>query len=364
MARPILKMVGIGDLHLDGPLRHYVENANKVILDDVRSVIDANLAIGYGNVVALLGDLFHSYTPSIDNGLSLLVELFTSYPKTTFLIISGNHDVDSIEENPRNALRHLEVMVRCNLLKNVIVALDHPINLSDEVAADSPIRGLRLLPFPHQSTDKRRLNLMHVEVAGAVTDNGSRSRTEYTPKRDVCLVGHLHTHQVVRNAHYPGTLYQTTFGEQPRKFYTRIRWDLNEGVAGAVFEHVQFAPSYRLVTEVVNTLKEYKSLCKRLQVAEERVLYKVVVNRELVLPDNPFSDFPCVVKTNPFKTESELRAVLSEDIDLAQSEGAVHTIDLNSAVGSWLERNDVPADLQRRAISKLNSLLASSSIHV
>jgi ABC-type polysaccharide/polyol phosphate transport system ATPase subunit len=35
MASPILKMVGIGDLHLDGPLRHYVENANKVILDDV-----------------------------------------------------------------------------------------------------------------------------------------------------------------------------------------------------------------------------------------------------------------------------------------------------------------------------------------
>jgi hypothetical protein len=246
------------------------------------------------------------------------------------------------------------------MLKNVIIALDEPLNLSDSVSAASPLFGLRLLPFPHVSTDRRRLNLMHVEVAGAKTDNGTPAHTDYTPKKDTCLVGHLHTHQVVRNAHYPGTLYQTTFGEQVRKFYTRVRWNLKDGIAAVGFEHVPFAPAYSLITEVVNTLKEYKALCRKLQAAGENVLFKVVVNRDLVLPDNPFSDFPRVVKTNPFKTESELKAVLSEDIDLAHSEAAFTAVDLNSAVGSWLERNDIPVELQERAISKLNSLLASS----
>lgn len=90
----MVKILHLGDVHLDSPFKNTSYSESVKRRDDTRRVF-AN-ALGYAqkcgvSVVLLSGDLFDSeyYT---ENTVSFLIETFKSMPDCRFIISPGNHD--------------------------------------------------------------------------------------------------------------------------------------------------------------------------------------------------------------------------------------------------------------------------------
>lgn len=355
MSKPIpssmlRRIVGIGDLHLDGGLAPYLEDANEVVIDEVRTIIQDNLPKGF-RTFALLGDLFDSEVPRwspTQNGYELLFRLFAEFPQCLFLVVGGNHDTDTTDPEGCHSLSLMQTMYDLGMFKNVVVAARDPLVIGD---GDERVK---LLPWPHLDTEADCLNIVHNEYHGSVRDNG-RAVEEGTkvPKGHLILGGHLHTKQKVGSFYCPGTVYQTTFGEQPDKFYARVGWTGDVATSKVVF--VPHAPRFTLKNAVINSLEEYEAFCDMAREAGDMTLFKVFVNsRSVLLPVNAFAGLTNVVKTNPFQTETELTAVMQDELGLEGCDA--HHIEVGDALQDWMNRNDIQPELQRRSHDMLARL--------
>lgn len=348
------RIVGIGDLHLDGGLAPYLEDANSVVIDEVRTIIQTNLPKGF-RTYALLGDVFNAevpkWTPN-QNGYELLLKLFAEFPQCLFLVIGGNHDTDTTDVEGCHALSLLQTMYDFGYLKNVIVASRDPLVVGDD-------QKVKLLPWPHTDTEEDCLNIVHSEYQGSKRDNG-RVVDEglKVPKGHLILGGHLHTKQKVGSFYCPGTVYQTNFGEPPEKFYARIGWtgDLSTSKVAFVPHH----PRFTLKNAVINSLEEYEAFCEMAREAGDNTLFKVFVNsRSVLLPVNAFAGLHTVVKTNAFQTETELTAVMQDELGLEGCDA--HQVEVGDALQDWMNRNDIQPELQRRSHDMLARLFNQST---
>ena len=337
------RMVFIGDLHLEGPLREYIDGLDGLIMREVQGIVTAASKKGY-NIVVLLGDLFHKYAVKA-RSYTLLSPLFTANPDTQFLIIGGNHDVDSQSTEREHSLDLLAQQVKDGIYPNVKVALHDPIDLWSK----TPVR---MLPWPLNETRKDALNIIHLDAAGAKQDNGRDSSAEWTTDH-FCISGHLHTPQRVKDIWYPGTLYQTSFGETQSKSIIYVDWTGDRSTSRV--KRVPYAPPFLLHNEVVATDQDYAALKERLLQAAPTDLFKVFVHAEVMLPRDAFSPYPNVVKTNPFKTKAELKAALVNELLIETR--SIQELDIPDVFESWAASQDVDPSLRKRAQARLTTYL-------
>lgn len=335
-----MEALGIGDLHLDGPLTKYIPELNSVILDEVDLALQWGVARGI-KLFILYGDIGHRPKLS-EEATSLLLSLFAKYSGCRFLVLKGNHDTKSDEENGLTLLHHLTEL---ELLKNVKFVLDKPQLLFKNT--DSPIY---LLPWPYSSTKAGVLNILHTEVNGAKWDTGREVQADNKVNtKHLSVIGHIHTSQRVGNAHFSGTLYQTSFGEKPEKFFHHIDW--TGDVSTSKIRLVPHVPKYRLQNVVLNSKVDLKQLP-----TEPTTLVKVFVNKDLILPADVFDKYPNVVKSNLFGNPTELKALMKEELELEDISGETR-VDLDEMLSGWMKANEVSEELQLRVPSVLDKLL-------
>jgi hypothetical protein len=86
------------------------------------------------------------------------------------------------------------------------------------------------------------------------------------------------------------------------------------------------------------------------------VLYKVYVHSDMALEANTLGAYPNIVKHNSFKTKTELKALINEELLL--DEGIDHSMLITNedAMKEWLLSAQLPDDMRRKVYKKFKTL--------
>lgn len=338
-----LHFVGVGDLHLDSGMSKYIPDLNTVILDEVRNgPIQYALKNGIP-VVVFYGDICH--TPHMsDQALIGLLRLVHDFPNLRFVFMTGNHDV---EYEGRHSLLVLKELVARDAIQNMRV-IDEPTVLFEKQG--TPIQ---FLPWPHFDTRTDCLNVIHVEVNGSQWDHGKEVESERETKA-VCVAGHLHTKQVVGKVHYSGTLWQTSFGEKPDKYFHHVTVEQADGKRPRIEVNlVGHKPKYRLSNLILKSKAELEEVD-----TDPTHLYKVMVKAGSDVTAEDLGRFPNIVKINSFKNREELKALLAEDLLLQDTEVAVNDFTILEALKRYMVRASIPPKRAARVLKVYQSIIS------
>lgn len=203
--------LGIGDLHLSasngyGGLSRYVDNSDQYILEEVQRVLDTAKADGIEQVF-VYGDICDGPRMSYNAHLQLL-KLLRRNKDLFFHFILGNHDKLATDSTVGHSLQVLQQF----RLKNVAM------HLAPEVVDFGDCK-INFLSYPFHDF-QNMLNVCHLDIKGAVTDNGRKVTKGVDASGYPVVSGHIHSSGDYGSVHYSGTLYQLNFGESAdRKGY-------------------------------------------------------------------------------------------------------------------------------------------------
>lgn len=338
----------IGDLHLD-KLTKYWPDANRMQLRAARKTITAARQQGASKVF-LLGDIAEGIRDNTGNAmrlsepaqsefLSFLLQLDQEID--TFVIL-GNHDWAS---EGSHSLQVFLTMQKHGVFKRVRLY---------ETLEKVKIDGIRcaMMPFPNvEPPAGSQIAFAHYEVSGAVGDNGRavHQQEEYKFKCPV-IQGHLHTHQRVRNHYYPGTLYQTSFGENADKGYAVFQ----PGDSKLHYKWIAQGAPFKLVNLRVNQREDFAQLTN-----DPHTLYKLFVHEDVTVPDNLLTKYPNIVNRLAFASESEAESLEQDEfntenqrVDLDTREALPEMLLSKGATKRQVERALQIVDDYRNSVSK------------
>ena len=300
----------IGDLHLDKLLKYWPE-ANTLQLGAVRRVLDSCLSAGI-TTAFFLGDIAEGIRDSTKNAIRLsedaqcqFLHLLMDYDGRMHLhIYLGNHD--QAEKNLHSLQVFFEMQAR-GMFKTVRF-YDKP----TKIRADGV--PIHVMPWPHTQPDPRAaFALAHYEVRGAVGDSGRTLHGDMFEFDVPVVQGHLHTKQRVRNHIYPGTLYQTSFGERLPKGYGIGR------VVNGKFKYrwEEIDPPFKLINLTVETKADLKKLTDH-----KYTLYKLFVDESVRIPEALLVKYPNIVNALQFSDAKELESLQQAELDIETADQA------------------------------------------
>lgn len=296
-----MEFVGIGDLHLSsqnghGGFSRFVDNSDEYILSEVQKVIDLAMEKGIGKAI-IYGDICDSVRMSYRGHLQL-VEFFRRNKDIDFHIILGNHDKFAKDSN----LGHSCEVLQEFHLKNLTI-YDEP-----KLVKFSDGSRVNFLPFPY-SNFKKVLNVCHLDLAGATTDNGRPAKSDISSKGYHVVSGHIHSSCSFKNTHYSGTLYQLNFGEDvARKGFHFIECDATD----AEVTYVPFSPKYKLRTITV----EDPSILETLE--KENTFYRLLLPEDAEEIDPSLYASLNVVDVKRWGSKSELADLQSLTLEFEE----------------------------------------------
>ncbi len=316
--------VAIGDAHFDGNINNLVEDGPHFVYNELRG--PCNYAANNGiKHIFMLGDTCNKPRMSYESHTALL-RLFDAFPELHFHIILGNHDLYG--EDPR-AGHSMQLIMKTNR-RNVSVYTKPTKKLIDGCK-------VQFLPYPHRSFDPTALNIAHVDVSGAVNDNGRPVKSE-DASNAVCVIGHIHTAQQVRRSYYPGTLYQTRYSEKEDKFFALIRFNNTKDYDIQLRRH---DPAVLLRTLIVKTREDLEQADP-----DPRILYRLILQDGAEVSPEDWSHLN-TRQTNTFRTKEDLKAMMN--VEHAQGEA------IRISVPEFLEAHFVASGMP---IDKAQKLLA------
>lgn len=292
--------VAIGDLHLDKLIKYWPD-ANTRQLGAVRKTVAAARQQGASQVF-FLGDIAEGIRDNTGNAMrlsepaqcELLTLLLELDQQIDTHVILGNHDWASTGSH---SLQMFFTMQKHGVFKRVRLY---------ETLERVKIDGVRcaMMPFPHTTPPKgSQVAFAHYEVGGAVGDNGRSTHVADEFRFDCPVIqGHLHTHQRVRNHYYPGTLYQTSFGENDDKGYALFQPGAKFG-----YKWIERGPPFKMVNLRINSREDFAQLT-----LDTQVLYKLFIHEDVKVPSNLLTRFPNIVNRLAFASEQEA-ASLEQD---------------------------------------------------
>ncbi len=294
-----MEFIGLGDLHFD-KLNKLIPDVNDLIGKSLRKVLAYALDHGVHNIV-FYGDIGEKSRLSYESQCCLYnIVLDKKYKDLHFRFILGNHDFDELGVH---SLQVLETLA-AKLSANVTVYSKPKIEVLEGAR-------IKFLPHPYTDTEKDCVNIGHFETLGSIHDSGRKIK-EGVDTKHICLLGHLHTNHRVKNCYYSGTLYQTNFGESLPKFFHHVSISRSNKIE---VTDVPFTPPWKLENITILTEKDLDKI-----EANPRVLYKVFVqDGAKVDKDTILKRFPNVVKLNSFKSDKELKLMITGSWDLEES---------------------------------------------
>jgi DNA repair exonuclease SbcCD nuclease subunit len=329
-----MEAVAIGDLHFDGDIAKYVSDHHLMIGRMVDKVCRWARKRGIRNVF-FLGDACEGPRMSYESMMELHDTLRRN-KDMEFWAIPGNHDL--FAEDPA-AGHSLEVLLKLSRIKNF-----HFFTKPADVDIDGAL--VRFLPWPSAKFSKKALNIAHVERKGSRADTGRVFKNEDFPDgKEICLIGHLHTKQKVRRAYYPGTLYQTNFGEREEKFFAHVSFN---SVLDFEIEFIPFKPEYVLHNMVISSRSDLKKVPK-----DEHQLVKLIVDDGVDVDPSDWANKSNVVKVTPFKTKEELVDALTEDL----VDGTSIVIETDDFIEAWFAESNIDPELQAHALKVRRRIL-------
>lgn len=319
-----MEAVAIGDAHYDGNIFNLVEDGPSFVTNELRG--PCNYAVEHGVAhIFMLGDTCCKPRMSYESHIALLA-LIDEYPTLHFHFVLGNHDMYG--EDPR-AGHSLQLLMRARR-PNVSIYVKPTRKLIDGCK-------VQFLPFPHRKFDPAALNIAHVDVAGAVNDNGRPVKSTDTSTA-VAVIGHIHTSQRVRRSYYPGTLYQTRYGEKEAKFFAHVRFNSPKDYNVQLVRH---DPAVLLRTLIVKSREDIENADP-----SPHILYRLIVRDGADVTQEDWAHLT-TRQTNTFKTKEDLKAIMN--VDHSQGEA------IRISIPEFLEAHFVASGM---AVPRAQGLLA------
>lgn len=285
-----MEAVCIGDAHYDGNIFNLVEDGPSFVTNELRG--PCQYAVERGIVhIFMLGDTCSKPRMSYESHIALL-ELVDEFPTLNFHFVLGNHDMYG--DDPR-AGHSLQLLMRARR-PNVFVYTKPTRKLIDGCK-------VQFLPFPHQNFDPAALNIAHVDVAGAVHDSGRPTKATNTSTA-VAIIGHIHKSQRVRRSYYPGTLYQTRYGEGEDKFFAHVRFNSPKDYNVQLRRH---DPAVLLRTLIVKSKEDIDNADP-----SPHILYRLIIRDGADVTQEDWAHLT-TRQTNTFKTKEDLKAIMNVD---------------------------------------------------
>lgn len=286
------------DWHLMGVTRFFPENHIKRQLDEIHKPFRYAIEHSIEHVF-VLGDI--ADTPFIDEEVLIsLITLLLSYDTVlnTYYLM-GNHDFAQKGKTSMNVLR---LLVKEKFFKRFQL-FEHP--------KQKKIEGIwvNFMPWPHNDSTKMpeqvaALNLVHLEIAGALTDNGMQTKKgEYTCRpEDYTVSGHIHQYQELkkRRVLYVGGLAQKTFGEKLPKGFIDLQARMNKGLLRVNHSFVNSMPSWELRNIRIESKADWKKISD-----DPKFLYKVSVAEGVIVPTNIRELYPAIFDINGERKQVE-----------------------------------------------------------
>lgn len=330
------RFVGIGDPHFDGKMKQHIPDFNQFVLGEIEKCCLYAVENGITYIV-ILGDIADK--PLLSNEASkLLLDLFHRYPNLIFIMYPGNHDRLDDVNHSLVVLRTLSQQKKITNLK----VYDEPTTLLANT--ENPIR---ILPWPHFDVDPDCLNFVHIETNGSQWDHGKAVDSERDTEAWV-VSGHLHTKQRCgprKNIIYPGTLYQTSFGEREDKWFIDGTWDGNK----LTIDYVPNIPKYICKNIVISDKEDLKGID-----SSPYILYKAFVKIGADISAHDLKGFPNVVKVNTFKTRQEFQALVSEELFLEELGQTVSLTTIIDALEKYMVRAGASDELRTECLESFN----------
>lgn len=333
-----LTALGIGDLHLPddkgtGGLAKYIDRPERYVMSEVSRVVEWGIA-RYIYEVWFYGDFCQNPRMSYE-AIMAFVKVIRKYPQVTFRGILGNHD--KIAEASKAG--HSMQIIMDYQLPNLKIYTEDTIELIQGV-------NVKFCPWPSIALNNTCLNVAHKEVSGSLSDSGRVMKaSDLSTSKAVAVIGHLHTKHRVRNSYFSGTLYQTNFGESSPKFFHHIQF---KDAKDYEISDIPFKPRYVLHNCIVETQADVDALPQG-----KYDLLKVVVKdgADIVIPD-----MPNIVVSKAFKTQDELKTILTEDL----IEGSELIVRSDDFFTHWLANLNVDSKVKKRAASLRKEILNGS----
>ena len=339
------EFICIGDLHLTtsnakgglrGGLSAYVKNHDEFVIDLIKDQPLRYAAKRGIKNIFLLGDLCEHTRLSYEGQLSLMSLL--KIDRFHFHIILGNHDLFGADPTLGHSLQIIKAMN----MKNVSIYED----VSDVDLDGAPVR---FLSWPNNKFSKSRLNVAHIDVKGARSDSGRIFDKDDLPASNaVAVIGHIHTNQKVRNTHYTGTLYQTTFGESENKFFHHVIYE--DGIFE--IENIAVKPVYRLHTIEVSNKKDLRDIP-----SSPNDLVKLILLPGCSITAADYAHLN-VQRVRATSTDRDVALARVEDLTNGGSEISIST---NEFFSEWLRNQSAPKELKKRAY-KLRSVILDGKL--
>jgi DNA repair exonuclease SbcCD nuclease subunit len=274
----------VGDLHLDKLSKHF-PNAIQLQIEALREPLD--YAKRTGSKVCLLGDVGHYTTLSGEATYSFFDILAEYEDDLDIYVIVGNHDY---ERDKHDSLKFFRKFSEAGKMGRVrILSREH-------VFEDNGVTCCMLphpLTRPKKKTKESWLCFGHFARPGAVRDNGTkmtRGGVEHRDNHFYCL-GHLHTHQSGPHHLFPGTLYQTTFGESLPKGFCHLIARNTGGELEVKWKFIKVKPKMELRTHRVTCESDIDAIENA-----PHIRYRVYVDPEFELPHTFYKDNPSVIE--------------------------------------------------------------------
>lgn len=379
----VLKGVAIGDLHLD-KLVKMIPSINRIIINYCRTILDEAVEQGY-DVAVFLGDIFNYMTAS-EEALKLFLELLVDYEDTDLQIrvIEGNHGYKRNGTGSLSMLAMLEdfnllkaqliTEPRCEVIKGIpLVYLPHPytclqdLNSSYESLHDMLVESGLMDQMSFDQADTMGCDLSsclinsiafgHFTRAGSKADNGMKveSGVKYNPELDAkhYIVGHLHTPQKNGVTNYPGTFYQTSFGEGEVKGYGKFIAQVTDHKTKEFdykYKQVEVEPPIRLVNIVAS---KDSQLPKKL---DPKTWYKIQTINGFELPDS-YRQSKNVVEASPQIVSTSKSSKSSDKI-------ANGNFEFEKSLSEFLERDGLDESQVRVALKMTAKAMSQLGIEL
>lgn len=300
----IVEFVTVGDPHLDKLKNLFPNNHLDLQIAELEKPFIWALKNGVENVV-VLGDIGDKERLSEEAQIALLTMLFKYDGKLNVWVILGNHDV---KDNGTHSLQLFVKIYKEKKFKTTHI-VDKPIQVVMNGMAFNflPFPCIKALPYKNHQT----VNFAHLERPGAVRDNGLRIKKEHGTKADknIWVVGHLHTPQILDLTWFGGTLYQQNFGESFPKGFLYCKFKENGKSITPKIKFIKNDPAFKFHNLVVEKLSDLKQISNN-----QLYKYKIFVKKGVELPDNLHNKYPNIINTPiRVKNKKEVAVLVSDE---------------------------------------------------
>lgn len=307
--KKVLKGITIGDLHLDKLIK-LIPNINAIIIGFCRKLLQQAVDEEY-DVAVFLGDIFNYSTPSEESQRLLLELLIEFQDKIELRLIEGNHGYRRAGKGSLSSLALLEEFKlikawlitepRLEIIKGVpLLYMPHPYTSVSQLSSkpavmwDLCVESELVEPKEYEQVESLGADLdgllyntiafAHFTRAGSIRDNGTKGKDGVKYKKgcdaSYYINGHLHTPQELNETKYPGTFYQTSFGEGSEKGYGRFVAKMKDsGEIQFKYEFVPVDPPIKLVNIIA---WEERQLPKKI---ERDTWYKITPMGGFTVPE-------------------------------------------------------------------------------